>query len=279
MHMFIDIAESVIGILKYYLKRHGNRSLYVCKEGKGLYIINKANKFYDNLDEKDYDILMDIASELSQNELIKQNIKDNEMFMEKLAAKEANEVAEFKAKEKRKQTRINNILAVDLISNINVIKKRLKNEKNKENRIKFIKAQLRKINATCENGDWRNKIKFQHKSEKDGEMGLFDMYCNATSGQKRKEYDEMVESVRARKKRKINETEFVGMYDDQNEYDYDFGPYCICRLGYNEEDDEDMIECSNNECGEWYHTICMNMSDEEYNSNNDWLCPKCSNNN
>ncbi len=138
-----------------------------------------------------------------------------------------------------------------------------------------IKDQLRKINKTSNDDDWRNKIKFQYKSVKLDEFEMFDMYCRSQTGEKRRSYDSILESVKARKKRKLNGIEFDGLYGNRNETNYDFGPYCVCRLGF-DEDNDDMIQCSDTDCQEWFHTICMDLIDSKLNNDDDWYCSNCS---
>ncbi len=50
-------------------------------------------------------------------------------------------------------------------------------------------------------------------------------------------------------------------------------------IGLYDEENENMIQCSNDECGEWFHTICMNLVDSNLNNDDDWHCSKCCNKN
>lgn len=51
---------------------------------------------------------------------------------------------------------------------------------------------------------------------------------------------------------------------------------------HNDNDGADMqwIGCENEDCGKWYHQVCVGISEEEYskimNENKDWFCtPAC----
>ncbi|KAK3086396.1 hypothetical protein FSP39_017870 [Pinctada imbricata] len=48
------------------------------------------------------------------------------------------------------------------------------------------------------------------------------------------------------------------------------GSYCLCR---GPDQGDLMIQCS--ECREWYHAVCVKLSEEEVEDIDVYLCPNC----